>query len=139
LQIRTSGPHEFIWRMPEMLEFARECGPNVGLLLDAWHWHHAGATPANIEAAGKDGIVHVHLADAADLPPEKVRDNERLMPGDGVIDWVGFFQALKKTGYEDGCSVEVFGSVLKDKTPEENARAAVEAGRRVMRRAGIAG
>ena len=28
----------------EMVEFAAECGPNVGLLLDSWHWHHAGAT-----------------------------------------------------------------------------------------------
>ena len=26
------------------LEFAQECGFNCGLLLDSWHWHHAGAT-----------------------------------------------------------------------------------------------
>src|SRR5690242_5812075 len=96
LQFRKQFPHEFIWRMPEMLEFAKECGPNVGLLLDAWHWHHAGATVDDILAAGKDRIIHVHFDDAPKLPPEQIRDNERLMPGEGVIDLVGFLHALKK-------------------------------------------
>src|SRR6476661_8952645 len=54
LHLRKAFPHEFIWRMNEMLAFAKECGPNVGLLLDAWHWHHAGATTQDIIAAGKD-------------------------------------------------------------------------------------
>ena len=45
LELRKMYKYEFIWRMNDMLAFARECGPNVGLLLDSWHWHHAGATP----------------------------------------------------------------------------------------------
>ncbi|MCU1261258.1 MAG: sugar phosphate isomerase/epimerase, partial [Bryobacterales bacterium] len=106
LHIRTRFPNEFIWRMNEMLQFAKECGPNVGLLLDAWHWHHAGATTADIVAAGKERIVHVHFDDAPDLPPDKIRDNERLLPGEGVIDLTGFLKALQKIGYQDGLSVE---------------------------------
>ena len=53
--------------MDEMLEFAKECGPNVGLLLDSWHWHHAGATPKDIVGAGRQlqkivmCVVHVRL------------------------------------------------------------------------------
>lgn len=137
LHIRRSAPHEFIWRMDEMLEFARETGPNVGLLLDSWHWHHAGATAADIVRAGKAGIVHVHLADAPDLPPEKIRDSERLLPGDGVIDWKAFFGALVKIGYDDGCSPEVFGAGLKDRTPEDAGRAALEGSLKVMRAAGV--
>jgi sugar phosphate isomerase/epimerase len=72
LHIRKAAPHEFIWRMDEMTEFAKEIGPNVGLLLDSWHWHHAGATAADILKAGKQRIVHVHLADAPKLPPEQI-------------------------------------------------------------------
>ena len=75
--------------MNEMLEFAKECGSNVGLTLDAWHWHHAGGTPEDIVAAGKDRIVVVHFDDSARLPPEEVRDNERLLPGEGVINLTG--------------------------------------------------
>jgi sugar phosphate isomerase/epimerase len=138
LHIRKRFPNEFIWRMDEMLEFAKECGPNIGLLLDSWHWHHAGATPKDILAAGKSRIVHVHLADAPDLPPEKIVDNERLMPGDGVIDWNGFFGALQKIGYEDGLSPEIFGRFLKELTPEEAARRALNGSLAVMKKAGVA-
>ena len=137
LHFRTRFPHEFIWRMDEMLQFARECGPNVGLLLDTWHWHHAGATTADILRAGRDGIVHVHFNDAAMQPPEKVVDSERLMPGEGVINLVGCLQALKKIGYADALSVEVFGRGLKFMPPEEGARLGLESARRVMEKAGV--
>jgi sugar phosphate isomerase/epimerase len=138
LHIRQARPHEFIWRMPEMMEFARECGPNMGLLLDAWHWHHAGATPEDIVAAGKAGIVHVHLSDAPAHPPEQIRDSERLMPGEGVINWAGFFGALKKIGYQDAASVEVFGRGLKFMTPEEAARLAATTSQALMAKHGVA-
>lgn len=137
LHLRQVGKYEFIWRMDEMTEFARECGPNVGLLLDSWHWHHAGATSADIVAAGKDRIVHVHLADAPNLPPEKIRDNERLIPGEGVLNWKGFLGALKQIGYTDGMSPEIFSRDLKEKTPEEAARMALDGALKVMREAGI--
>ena len=137
LHIRKMAKYEFIWRMDEMTEFAKECGPNVGLLLDAWHWHHAGATPKNIVDAGKDRIVHVHLADAPKLPPEQIKDDERLIPGEGVIDWKGFFGALKEIGYTDGMSPEIFGRGLKEKTPEEAAKMALDGSLKVMREAGI--
>lgn len=137
LHIRKANPHEFIWRMPEMLEFAKECGPNVGLLLDAWHWHHAGATVQDILQAGRDRIVHVHFDDAADLPPEKVRDNERLLPGEGVINLVGFVRALQKIGYRDALSIEVFGRGLKELPVEEAASLSLKKGREVLAKAGV--
>ncbi len=137
LHIRRQFPHEFIWRMGEMLEFARECGPNCGLLLDAWHWHHAGAGAGDILAAGKEGIVHVHVSDAPDLPPEKIFDHERLMPGEGVIDFKAFFGALRKIGYADAVSPEVMGRGLKDMAPEEGARLGLETARAVMKKAGV--
>jgi sugar phosphate isomerase/epimerase len=137
LHIRKQFRYEFIWRMNDMLEFAKECGPNVGLLLDAWHWHHAGATTDDIVRAGRDRIVHIHFDDAPNLPPDKIRDNERLMPGEGVINLVGFLHALQKIGYEDALSVEVFGRGLKDMAPEDGARLGLESGRKVLARAGI--
>jgi sugar phosphate isomerase/epimerase len=137
LHIRKTYPYEFIWRMDEMLAFAKECGPNCGVLLDSWHWYHAGATMGDIIAAGKDGIVHVQINDSAKMPPEQVKDNERLLPGEGVIDLKGFLQALRKIGYTDGLSVEVFGRGLKEMPPEEGAKLGFEYASRVMRGAGI--
>jgi len=136
LHLRKAKPYEFIWRMNDMLAFAKECGDNVGLLLDVWHWHHAGATTEDIVRAGRDRIVHVHFNDAPDLPPEQIRDDQRLLPGEGVIDLVGFLHALKKIGYTDALSVEVFGR-LKDETPERAAQMGLDATRKVFAKAGI--
>jgi sugar phosphate isomerase/epimerase len=137
LNFRTQFPHEFIWKMNEMLEFAKECGSNVGLTLDAWHWHHAGGTVADILAAGKDRIVVVHFDDAPNLPPDQIRDNQRLLPGEGVIDLTGFLRALQKIGYEDSLSVEVFGRGLKEMPPQESARLCLESSLAVFKKAGV--
>ena len=139
LHLREMFKYEFIWRMNDMLAFAKEIGPNVGLVLDAWHWYHAGATVEDIIAAGKQRIVVVHFDDSAKLPPEQIRDNQRLMPGEGVIPLVPFLHALRKIGYEDGLSVDVFGRGLDKMTPEEGARLGLMKSREVLRKAGIAG
>jgi sugar phosphate isomerase/epimerase len=136
LHFRKAKPYEFIWRMNDMLEFAKECGPNVGLLLDSWHWHHAGATTDDIIAAGRDRVVHVHFNDAPNLPPDQIRDNQRLLPGEGVINLVGFLRALQTIGYPDALSVEVFGR-LKDVSPEQAAKMGLESSLAVFKKAGV--
>jgi sugar phosphate isomerase/epimerase len=137
LHIRKAQPHEFIWKMDEMLEFARDCGNNCGLLLDSWHWHHAGATPDDIVKAGRKAIVHVHLADAQNLPPEQIKDNERLLPGEGVVNWKGFFGALKQIGYKDAVSPEVFGRGLKDMPLDQAAKITCDATKKLMGELGV--
>jgi sugar phosphate isomerase/epimerase len=139
LHFRTTQPYEFIWRMNDMLAFAKECGDNFGLLLDVWHWHHAGATAEDIVRAGKARIVAVHLSDAARMPPEEVRDNKRLLPGEGVIDFAAFFGALKRIGYEDSVSPEPLGRIPAEATAQEGARLGLESTLAVMKKAGVAG
>jgi sugar phosphate isomerase/epimerase len=136
LHIRKQFPNEFIWKMGEMLEFAKECGSNVGLTLDAWHWHHAGGTIADILAA-KDRVVVVHFDDAPDLPPDQIRDNQRLLPGEGIINLTGFLQALQKIGYQDSLSVEVFGRGLKEMPPRESAKLCLDSSLAVFKKAGV--
>lgn len=87
--------------------------------------------------AGKQRVVHVQAADAPKLPPEEIRDNERLMPGEGIIDFKAFFGALKKIGYTDAVSPEVFGRGLKDMPPEEGAKLGLKTTTEVMRKAGV--
>jgi sugar phosphate isomerase/epimerase len=131
------SPHTFIYTLPDTAALAAECGPNIGVVLDAWHWYHSSGTTADILAAGKDRIVHVHVSDAKPTPPDDVRDNQRHMPGEGVIDLIGFFQALKKIGYVDGVSPEPLGRVPQDMPPEEGARLGLETTMAVMKKAGI--
>ena len=131
-------PNPFMWTLSETAALAKDCGANIGVVLDVWHWHHSGSTIADILATEKDRIVHVHVSDAKPQPPEEVRDNQRVMPGEGSIDLVGFFQALKKIGYVDGVSPEPLGRVPADMSPEDGAKLALETTLAVMKKAGVA-
>jgi sugar phosphate isomerase/epimerase len=133
------SPSPFIWTLPETVAFAKACGPNIGVILDAWHWFHSGGTVPEILAAGRSAIVHVHVSDAKPQAPEEVRDNHRHMPGEGIIDLVGFLQALQKIGYVDGISPEPLGRVPAEMPPEDGARLGLETTMAVMRKAGVGG
>ena len=132
LPLRRKAAHEFVWRMEDAVEFARECGPNTGIVLDSWHWHHSGASAKEILAAGAGQILHVHAADAPELAPEDVDDMERLMPGLGIVDFASFFSALRSIGYLGAVSPEVFSSRMKEIAPEQGAREGSDCMRRVM-------
>jgi sugar phosphate isomerase/epimerase len=128
----------FIWTLPETVALAKDCGPNMGVVLDVWHWHHSSGTVADILAAGGDRIVHVHISDAKPAPPEDVRDNQRFMPGEGSIDLIGFLQALKKIGYADGVSPEPLGRIPPEMSAEEGAKLGLDTTMAVMKKAGVA-
>lgn len=131
LHLRQSG-HPCVWQMADMLALCQACGENVGLLLDCWHWHHdPDHSVEAIVAAGRDRIVTVHLNDSPDLPAEEIRDDQRLLPGEGVIDLKGFLGALRGIGYTDAVTLEIFGR-LKGVPDEEAAARALAAARQVM-------
>jgi sugar phosphate isomerase/epimerase len=130
-------PIPFIWTLPETIELARDCGPNVGVVLDAWHWHHSGGTLAEILATERSRIVHVHLSDARAMPPDQVRDNMRLMPGEGIIDLVAFLRALHTIGYEGGVAPEPLGRIPPEMPGADAAALAYRATRAVMEKAGV--
>jgi len=127
----------FIWQMGEAVELATDSGPNVGVVLDVWHWHHSGSTVADIINAGKSRVVQVHVSDAKPQAAEEVCDSQRLMPGEGIINLVAFFQALQKIGYEDSVSPEPLGRVPMEMTAEEGSKLALDTTLAMMRKAGV--
>jgi sugar phosphate isomerase/epimerase len=137
---RAGGPpaEPFIWNMPDAVQLAKDTGTNMGVVLDVWHWHHSKSTIKDITDAGNDRIVHVHVSDAKAAAPEDVRDNQRFMPGEGIIDLVAFFQALKKAGYADGVSPEPLGRVPPEMSAEDAAKLALDTTLAVMKKAGVA-
>ena len=137
MHYRKQFQYEFIYRVPETIEFCKEAGPNWGLALDSWHWHHAGGTTADIIAAGKSRIAIVHLCDARQQKPEEVKDLERVMPGEGVIDLVGFLKALKKIGYDGLVSPEPMRRFPASMSPDEVAKACLDSSVAVMKKAGV--
>lgn len=108
LHRRREAAHEFIWRLPDAAEFATSCDGDVGVLVDSWHWHHSHATAKQIGELGAL-IRHVHIADAAPMPEADVRDDQRVLPGEGIIDLNSFRDALHTAGYTRFISPEIRG------------------------------
>lgn len=110
--MRDSQKHPFIYRMEDMLAMGSDIGPNVGLLLDCWHWHTSGGTVDDLRKLRNEQVVYVHVNDA---PPgvsmDQYVDNQRALPGaTGVIDIAGFLSALDEIGYDGPVVPEPFGN-----------------------------
>jgi sugar phosphate isomerase/epimerase len=126
LHSRQAYPYEFIWHNDEMLEFGLTLSPNVGLIIDSWHWHHAGSDPKWIVDIPAERILDVHLSDSPQARPEEIRDSQRLVPGEGVIDLKLFFELLEAKGYARPVALEIFGG-LRDLAPSDAALTAFNA------------
>lgn len=111
--LRGMKKYEFIHTIPGALELIAAIGePNVGLLFDSFHWFTSGATIEDIESLTAEQIVLVHINDAPAKPADEQIDNQRLLPGEGVIDLSGMLTALGKIGYDSYLSVETFSDEL---------------------------
>ncbi|MCD1261247.1 sugar phosphate isomerase/epimerase [Paenibacillus athensensis] len=106
--LRSAWANPFIWTMQETLDWIDAIGePNVGLLLDAYHWYTTGGTEAELLQLSPQQIVHVHLNDAKPVPVNEVLDNDRLYPSEGVIDLGTFLKALQTIGYRGVVAQEI--------------------------------
>jgi sugar phosphate isomerase/epimerase len=126
--------YPFLHTMAETRELIAEIGaPGVGLVLDSWHWYHAGDSAADIQALRNEDVVAVDLNDApADVPKDQMRDNARELPlATGVIDAGPFLRALAAIGYDGPVRAEPFNEAVRKMPPED----AVAATGRAMKKA----
>jgi sugar phosphate isomerase/epimerase len=115
--LRTRWKNPFIWDLDSTLDWISAINKsNVGLLLDTIHWYTTGGSIEDISKLDASQIVHVHVNDAPAVPVPEVMDNDRLLPGDGVIDLVSFLRALRDTGYSGVVAQEV----LTPEPPKES-------------------
>lgn len=117
-----------LWTMVTSLDEAAqlldEAGrPNVGLMYDSWHlWNQS---LQEIERY-RDRVAAVHVAD---WRGQTRNTNDRVLPGDGVVDFAPVFDALRWEGLYD---LEIFSDTeLPDslwlEDPRELARRGLEA------------
>lgn len=120
--------YQFSHTMAETRDLIAEMGqPNVGILLDSWHWYHAGDTAADILKLQPKDVVAVDVNDApANTPKEQMLDNHRELPAStGVIDIKSFVGALEKIGYDGPVRVEPFNDAVRAMQPDQACEAAM--------------
>jgi sugar phosphate isomerase/epimerase len=131
--VRSKYP--FIHTMETMKELIAEINrPNLGFLLDSWHWHNAQETPEDILTLSNKDIVAVHVNDAPkDVPLDQLRDGQREIPlATGVINMSGFINALHRTGFDGPVAAEPLGAPVRNLPPQEALATVADAMKRVM-------
>jgi len=107
--------------------------PNVGLLMDSWHWYTSHGTVEELLTLSNKDVVHVHVNDApAGLAVDKQVDNRRALPvTTGVIDMKGFINALVRIGYDGPVECEPFDQQLRQMDAEAALQKTSDALKRV--------
>jgi len=119
--LRDSKKYPFVHTMSGMLEMGAEIGPNVGLLLDCWHWYTSHSTVEELRALRPEQVVYVHVNDAPQgIEIDEQLDGVRCLPGEtGVIDIATFLQTLQSIGYDGPVTPEPFKKELADLPSDE--------------------
>lgn len=128
IQREFMGSWSTVASLDEAAALLDEAGVDVGLVYDSWHlWRE----PLEQIERHRGRICGLHLADWR----EPTRNtNDRVLPGDGAVDFGPILDALRWDGFHD---LEIFsdadlpGSLWQDE-PRALARRGVEALRRTL-------
>jgi sugar phosphate isomerase/epimerase len=96
----------FINDIPQSLQLIEDVGGGMKILYDTWHlWDTQDVVPLTREYAGL--VAGVQIADYRE--PTRVM-LDRVLPGDGVIDFHAIIGALEDGGFDGWYDLEVFSS-----------------------------
>lgn len=136
--LRTQWKNPFIWTVDETLDWIDTIHePNVGLLFDSYHWYTNGLNESDILRLRADQIVHVHINDAKDVPVEDVLDNDRIYPGEGIINLAGFLRGLHQIGYTGPVAQEILTPSIPTDSPDQLAARSRQGFDKVFQAAGL--
>jgi sugar phosphate isomerase/epimerase len=114
-------------------ELVEPLGAGAGILLDTWHWvrQPGGPNPELLAHIPGERIGYVQLCDAApgageDLMAEAM--SQRLLPGEGMVDFEGLLQQLDAIGAHPFFATEIFNpGFVRERGGAEAARQMSEA------------
>jgi len=95
----------FLNTAEDAVKYCKDVGTgNVKVHLDSYHMmrEETSFTEA-VEVCGKDYLGYIHAC-----------ENNRGIPGTGLVPWKEFFTALKRVGYEGPLTIEAFDPSFKE-------------------------
>jgi 2-keto-myo-inositol isomerase len=110
--------------------------PNVGLVLDTFHFYAGNSSLRSIAALDPRRLFMVHLNDVMPGPRARLHDARRLYPGDGVLPLASLLRALRAIGYAGLFSVEIFQPRYWRQDPMKVAATAYRKARAALEAAG---
>jgi 2-keto-myo-inositol isomerase len=117
-----------IYRVDQAWEVVKRSGAEDGtIVLDSFHLYRGGSSLDDVPDIDGRRIAIFHIND---VPPgkerEKLKDEDRVMPGDGILPLGEIISKLDSIGYGGFVSLELFNRDLWEKDPLEVARIGLE-------------
>lgn len=100
---RTVRTLEESWHIVKELTSSR-----VNLVIDTFHFYVGGSSLNSLEQIPLDRLSIVHINDVQQKPPSQLRDGDRVLPGEGVMNLKPLIDRLRTRGYTGPLSVELF-------------------------------
>ena len=110
----TAAATNLIETADDALELMRSVArDNVKVMFDTLHALYRNEIPADYVRVMRGDLVHVHVS-----------DSNRVIPGEGRVDWIGLMQALNECGYSGYLTMEI-GLDSRAADPDQIARTAL--------------
>jgi protein FrlC len=111
----TAAATNLIETADDAMELMRSVArDNVKVMFDTLHALYRNEIPADYVRAMRDDLVHIHVS-----------DSNRVIPGEGRVDWIGLMQALNECGYDGYLTMEI-GLDSRTADPDQIARTALK-------------
>lgn len=124
---RLDGKNYFMDRYSQSVELAESSGvSNIGVILDAFHWHVSGGSLDEIDATPDGRLVLFQISDAPAGVPSELRDSQRVLPGEGVIDLPTLLKASRGKRFDGYVSLEIFNEQIWAMEAMEAAKRSVK-------------
>ncbi len=131
-------------RIPDLataLEVVTLAGrPNGGLTIDMWHCARTGTRTQDLLRVPGALVLAVQVDDGPAEAEANLMDaslHDRLLPGEGAFDLVGYLRALRTIGARAPIGIEVFSDDLHARGAAAAARLAADATRAVLAEAAV--
>ena len=122
LALEFDGGAGFCTNLDTAMSLVEQCGePNVGVCLDAFHYHKGPSKPHDLNRLTAQNLAHVQVCDVAGVPREWMTDADRVFPGEGDFDLGPIFERLRAIDYRGAVSLEMMNPVLYAVKPAQVA------------------
>lgn len=97
---------------------------NVGIVFDTFQFYAMNSTMEDLRNTDFSKVFLFHINDVEDFNPGILLDEDRVFPGDGVLDLASILSIIKEKGFSDHASIELFRPEYYQLTAEKVVRTA---------------
>ncbi len=135
--VEVWGFSKCLSRMSETMFVAIESGhARACVLPDVYHIYKGGSDFASLGLLSGGAVQMFHVNDyPKDLPREKIKDADRVYPGDGVAPLTTIFRDIHRAGFRGYISLELFNPEYWKQDPLSVAKLGLQKTRETVQRA----